>query len=100
MPHLTAISVMMVWGATFVSTKVLLSHGLSPSWIFFIRFATAYIGLWALCFRYPVRPATGPGSSVGPAIGHSTGPGSAIGSALILAGVILAGKRRKITKYE
>lgn len=73
MPHLTAISVMMVWGATFVSTKVLLSHGLSPSWIFFIRFATAYIGLWALCFRYPVRPATASGSSVGPAIGHSIG---------------------------
>lgn len=53
--HLTAIAVMAVWGATFVSTKVLLAHGLAPSWIFFIRFSIAYLGMWVLCLRNPVK---------------------------------------------
>lgn len=41
--HLAALFAVTVWGATFVSTKVLISHGLSPAEIFVIRFAMAYI---------------------------------------------------------
>jgi drug/metabolite transporter (DMT)-like permease len=35
-----------VWGTTFVSTKVLLQHGLTPSGIFFYRFLLAYLVIW------------------------------------------------------
>ena len=41
--HLTAIMVVAVWGMTFISTKVLIVHGLSPQEIFFFRFLLAYI---------------------------------------------------------
>ncbi|MDE7123482.1 MAG: DMT family transporter [Alistipes sp.] len=41
--HLAALFTVSVWGATFVSTKVLIARGLSPEWIFFIRFAVAYV---------------------------------------------------------
>jgi drug/metabolite transporter (DMT)-like permease len=37
-----------VWGATFVSSKVLLNNGMSPSGIFFIRFSIAYLFMWLL----------------------------------------------------
>ncbi|MCF0198643.1 MAG: DMT family transporter [Bacteroidaceae bacterium] len=40
--HLLAIAVVVVWGVTFVSTKILLAHGLTPAAIFAIRFAIAY----------------------------------------------------------
>jgi drug/metabolite transporter (DMT)-like permease len=35
-----------VWGATFVSTKILLDYGLTPSAIFFYRFLLAYVAIW------------------------------------------------------
>jgi drug/metabolite transporter (DMT)-like permease len=35
-----------VWGTTFVSTKVLLQHGLAPACIFFYRFLLAYLAIW------------------------------------------------------
>ena len=44
--HLIAILIVIVWGTTFVSTKVLLFHGLSPRDIFFYRFLLAYSGIW------------------------------------------------------
>ena len=44
--HLTAIFTSIVWGTTFVSTKVLIMKGLSPNEIFFLRFLLAYIGIW------------------------------------------------------
>ena len=44
--HLTALLIVIVWGTTFVSTKVLLSYGLSPKDIFFFRFLLAYFGIW------------------------------------------------------
>ncbi|GHV47443.1 membrane protein [Bacteroidia bacterium] len=44
--HLLALFVTIVWGATFVSTKVLLLYGLTPANIFFIRFLMAYIIVW------------------------------------------------------
>lgn len=36
--HLMAIITVAIWGTTFVSTKILIQHGLSPSDIFFYRF--------------------------------------------------------------
>lgn len=41
--HLTALFTVSVWGATFVSTKVLIAHGISPAEIFLLRFALAYL---------------------------------------------------------
>lgn len=43
--HLYALFAVTVWGATFVSTKVLIGFGLSPAEIFVIRFLMAYICL-------------------------------------------------------
>ena len=42
--HLAAIFAVIVWGTTFVSTKVLLGYGLAPTGIFLLRFVMAYIG--------------------------------------------------------
>ena len=50
---------MAIWGCTFVSTKVLLMHGLTPAWIFLIRFSIAYIGMWFLCLEYPEKKTDG-----------------------------------------
>ena len=44
--HLIALLIVIVWGTTFVSTKVLLFHGLTPKDIFFLRFVLAYAGIW------------------------------------------------------
>ena len=46
--HLVAFFTVAIWGTTFVSTKVLLLHGLTPAWIFTLRFAMAYVLLVAL----------------------------------------------------
>lgn len=43
--HLLAILIISIWGTTFVSTKILLMEGLSPTEIFFLRFAIAYAGM-------------------------------------------------------
>jgi len=45
--HLVALFIVIVWGTTFVSTKILLFHGLSPGDIFIYRFILAYAGI---CF--------------------------------------------------
>ena len=45
MYHLLAIITVLVWGTTFVSTKILLDEGLTPSDIFILRFIIAYIGI-------------------------------------------------------
>ena len=39
--HLIAILVVAIWGLTFISTKVLINHGLTPQEIFFYRFLIA-----------------------------------------------------------
>lgn len=49
--HLCALLVVCVWGCTFVSSKVLLNHGLMPADIFFYRFLMAYICLLAVSHR-------------------------------------------------
>ena len=40
--HLLTALVVTIWGTTFVSTKVLLQHGLNPIEIMFYRFVLAY----------------------------------------------------------
>lgn len=57
--HAAALFCVSVWGATFVSTKVLIANSLTPAEIFLLRFATAYVllafiargRLWADCLR-------------------------------------------------
>ncbi len=44
--HLLAFGIVVVWGTTFVSTKLLLFAGLGPQDIFFYRFLLAYAGIW------------------------------------------------------
>ena len=41
--NVMALITVMVWGVTFVSTKVLITDGLDPAQIFIIRFAVAYL---------------------------------------------------------
>ena len=36
--HLIAILTVAIWGLTFIATKVLINHGLTPQEIFFYRF--------------------------------------------------------------
>ena len=40
-----------IWGMTFVSTKVLITHGLTPTWIFITRFAIAYVCILTLSHK-------------------------------------------------
>lgn len=49
--HLAAAACVGVWGATFVSTKVLLLCGLTPAAIFLVRFSIAYVGIWFVAPR-------------------------------------------------
>lgn len=44
--HAIAIFTIIVWGTTFVSTKVLIGAGLSPVEIILYRFSLAYVGIW------------------------------------------------------
>lgn len=41
--HLLAIVTVIIWGTTFVSTKILINTGLSPAEIFLYRFVLAYL---------------------------------------------------------
>lgn len=49
--HFLAIMTVAVWGVTFVSTKILITGGLSPQAIFFYRFLMAYVVMLAICHR-------------------------------------------------
>lgn len=49
--HLIAILIVGIWGLTFISTKVLIEHGLSPQEIFLLRFLMAYLGIWFISPR-------------------------------------------------
>ncbi|MDE6716164.1 MAG: DMT family transporter, partial [Muribaculaceae bacterium] len=40
-----------MWGLTFVSTKVLILNGLSPLWIFILRFIIAYLFILAIAHK-------------------------------------------------
>lgn len=48
--HILALVTIFVWGTTFASTKVLLTHGLTPPEIMLYRFIIAYALTW-LCSR-------------------------------------------------
>lgn len=54
--HLIAILIVAIWGLTFIATKVLINHGLTPQEIFFYRFLIAYLGIWIIS---PKRLFTG-----------------------------------------
>ena len=43
--HVLTFLIVVIWGTTFISTKMLLSKGLSPEDIFFYRFLLAYLGI-------------------------------------------------------
>lgn len=49
--HFLAIMTVVIWGATFVSTKILINNGLSPNEIFFYRFLIAYAGIWIVSHK-------------------------------------------------
>lgn len=49
--HVMAAVTVAVWGTTFVSTKVLIHHGLSATDIMFYRFVMAYICIWPISPR-------------------------------------------------
>ncbi|MCD7937959.1 MAG: DMT family transporter [Tannerellaceae bacterium] len=46
--HFMAVITVAIWGTTFVSTKVLIAHGLSPVEILFYRFTIAYCCIWLI----------------------------------------------------
>lgn len=45
--HILALAIVVIWGVTFVSTKVLLINGLTPAGIFTLRFILSYLVLLA-----------------------------------------------------
>ena len=49
--HFLAILTVIIWGTTFVSTKILIGNGLTPVEILLYRFALAYVGIWFFCPR-------------------------------------------------
>lgn len=49
--HLLAILAVIIWGTTFVSTKILIGNGLQPTEIFVYRFVIAYICIWFISPR-------------------------------------------------
>ena len=46
--HLIAILVVILWGTTFISSKVLLQQGLDAHEFFFVRFLIAYACIWTI----------------------------------------------------
>ena len=44
--HLLTFCVVLIWGVTFVNTKVLIFNGLYPDQIFVLRFLLAYLCIW------------------------------------------------------
>lgn len=49
--HLMAAVTVSVWGTTFVSTKILIGHGLSPADILLYRFILAYVCIFFFSYR-------------------------------------------------
>lgn len=49
--HILAILISVLWGTTFVSSKVLINHGLLPSQIMFLRFVLAYFCMLVMAGR-------------------------------------------------
>jgi drug/metabolite transporter (DMT)-like permease len=49
--HLLALITVVIWGTTFVSTKVLINEGLGATDIFVYRFVLAYVSIWVFSPR-------------------------------------------------
>ena len=49
--HLAALLIVLAWGVSFVSTKVLLENGLRPAEIYVYRFLLAYILVLCVCHK-------------------------------------------------
>ncbi len=49
--HILAILIVTVWGTTYIATKELIRHGLTPQDIFLYRFTIAYLGIWLISSR-------------------------------------------------
>lgn len=49
--HVLSILVVLIWGVTFVNSKVLLNHGLEAHEIFTLRFLLAYVCIWFISPR-------------------------------------------------
>lgn len=49
--HALALASIIIWGTTFVSTKILLVNGLTPEAVLFFRFLMAYLAIWAIGSR-------------------------------------------------
>ena len=47
--HVMAVVIVAIWGATFISSKILLAAGLTPALLFSLRFIIAYAGIWLMC---------------------------------------------------
>ena len=47
--HVAAFAMILVWGISFLNTRVLLDAGLTPTEIFVARFTIAYVALLAIC---------------------------------------------------
>ena len=52
--HLAALFTILIWGTTFISTKVLLAD-FAPAEILFYRFVIGYLALLAACLLYTSR---------------------------------------------
>lgn len=52
--HLAALLTILIWGTTFISTKILLMD-FQPAEILFFRFVIGYVVLWGVSPRRPVR---------------------------------------------
>ena len=48
--HAAALATIIIWGTTFISTKVLL-EAFQPVEILFFRFVMGYLALWLVCPR-------------------------------------------------
>jgi len=52
--HVAAFAMILVWGISFLNTRMLLDAGLTPTEIFVARFTIAYLSLLAVC-RFKVK---------------------------------------------
>lgn len=50
--HILAATVVLIWGCTFVNSKVLLMHGLEAHEIFTLRFLFSYLCIWTISPRH------------------------------------------------
>lgn len=57
--HIVAISVAIIWGTTFVSSKMLINSGMTPAEIMCVRFIIAYLCLLPISIRGCIKEGRG-----------------------------------------